>query len=575
VAAGAGVVKKPLEILYGVDDVPPLGVTLLSGLQHVAIISIFLVYPLLLAREAGLARERVLDVLSASMVILAVSAVLQVLPSGPIGSRFLCPPSFNAAYLTPSLIAVKLGGLPLVLGMTLFGGIIEAALSRVLIRLRPYFPSEISGFVVVMIGVAVGSLGLRNVLGSGTEPPRGAVDVTVAAITLSTMIALNVWTQGAPRLFCAFIGVTIGYVIAAAAGLITGSDLRVISDAPIFHAPSLVPVGWSFDAGMALPFVVAALATAIRTMGDVTVCQKTNDAEWVRPNQRSIGGGVLANGLANVGAGLLGSVGTSPSTSGIGLAAATGVTSRRVAYAIAGVFFVLAFLPKASAFLVIMPPAVMGAALLFSASFIFVNGLQIITSRLLDARRTFVIGLSFMLGIGVDLYPRAFAGVPVRLQPFVSSPLVLGTMTALVLNVIFRLGVRRRQTLTISWLERFDAKEVEDFMEAQGAAWGARRDVIERVSFNLTQSIEVIRDACKPKGRLQIEASFDEFNLDLLVWYFGAPLDLPEQRPSNDEIAAVRDGHLKLAGFMLRRYADRVQSTHRDGRTMLLFHFDH
>ena len=155
-AAGAGVVKKPLEILYGVDDVPPLGVTLLSGLQHVAIISTFLVYPLLLAREAGLAPERVFDVLSASMVILAVSAVLQVLPRGPIGSRFLCPPSFNAAYLTPSLIAVKLGGLPLVLGMTLFGGVIEAALSRVLIRLRPYFPSEISGFVVTMIGVAVG-----------------------------------------------------------------------------------------------------------------------------------------------------------------------------------------------------------------------------------------------------------------------------------------------------------------------------------------------------------------------------------------------------------------------------------
>jgi NCS2 family nucleobase:cation symporter-2 len=567
--------RRPLEIVYGVDDVPPLGVTLVSGLQHVAIIAIFLVYPLLLAREAGLAPERVFDVLSVSMLVLAGSAVLQVLPRGPVGSRFLCPPSFNAAYLTPSLAAAKLGGLPLVLGMTAFGGVVEALLSRVLGRLRPYFPSEISGLVVTLIGVAVGSLGLRSVLGgSGTEPVRGGVDVLVAGITIATMIALNVWTAGAPRLFCAFIGVAVGYVIAAAAGLITGEDLRVIHEAPIVHLPAIVPPAWSFEPGMALPFLVAAVATAIRTMGDVTICQKTNDAEWVRPNMRSLGGGVLANGLANVGAGVLGTVGTSPSTSGIGLAAATGVTSRRVAYAIAGMFVALAFLPKASALFVIMPRSVMGAALLFSASVIFVNGLQIITSRLLDARRTFVIGLSFMLGIGVDLYPRAFAAVPAAAQPLVSSPLVLGTASALLLNVVFRLGVRRTRTLAVE-PDRLDPRRVESFLEAQGAAWGARRDVIDRASFNLTQSLEVIIDACAPRGSLTVEASFDEFNLDVLVSYAGAPIELPETRPSNEEIAASDAGHRKLAGFMLRRHADQVQSTHRDGRTILRFHFDH
>jgi NCS2 family nucleobase:cation symporter-2 len=309
-------------------------------------------------------------------------------------------------------------------------------------------------------------------------------------------------------------------------------------------------------------------------MGDVTICQKTNDAEWVRPNLRSLGGGVLANGLANVGAGVLGTVGTSPSTSGIGLAAATGVTSRRVAYAIAGMFFLLAFLPKASAVFVIMPRPVMGAALLFSASVIFVNGLQIIASRLLDARRTFVIGLSFMLGMGVDLYPSAFGAVPAPAHPLVSSPLVLGMATALALNVVFRIGVRRTRTLTVE-PERFAPKRVEDFMEAQGARWGARRDVIDRASFNLTQSLEVILDACEPKGPLRIEASFDEFNLDVVVTYVGAPLELPETRPSNEEIAATDEGHRRLAGFMLRRHADHVQSTHQDGRTILLFHFDH
>jgi NCS2 family nucleobase:cation symporter-2 len=216
----------------------------------------------------------------------------------------------------------------------------------------------------------------------------------------------------------------------------------------------------------------------------------------------------------------------------------------------------------------------MGAALLFSASVIFVNGLQIITSRLLDARRTFVIGLSFMLGLGVDLYPRAFAGLPAGAHPLVSSPLVLGTATALVLNVLFRLGVRRTRTLALE-PHRFEPERVEEFMERQGATWGARRDVIDRASFNLTQSLEVILETCEPEGPLVIEASFDEFSLDVLVSYVGAPLELPETRPSNDEIAATDEGQRKLAGFMLRRYADSVESTHHGGRTTLLFHFDH
>ena len=112
-------------------------------------------------------------------------------------------------------------------------------------------------------------------------------------------------------------------------------------------------------------------------------------------------------------------------------------------------------------------------------------------------------------------------------------------------------------------------------MEAQGAAWGARRDVIDRASFNLAQSIEVIMDGCAPEGPIEVAASFDEFTLDLRVSYAGAPLELPERRPSNEEILASEEGQRRLAGFMLRRYADQVQTTHRGGRCTILFHFDH
>ncbi len=566
--------KKPPHIAYAVEDRPPLAVTVLSGLQHVGIIAIALVYPLILSREAGLSLGQTSDVLGATMLILGFGAVLQSLPRGAIGAGYLCPPVCTAAYLGPALLAVKTGGVSLAFGMLAFGGLIEAALSRLLRPLRPYLPPEISGLVVVLIAVALGSLAFRNLLGIGMPQPEHLPHFIVAAVTLGTMVGLSVWSRGIPRLFCALIGMAVGCAAAVANGALTAADLRTVQAAPLVSLPGFATHGWSWNASLVIPFAVAALANCARTIGDVTICQKINDADWVRPEMRSISGGALANGLTNIVGGILGAQGVSTYTSSIGLSAATGVTSRQVGYAIGGIFIVLAFMPKAGAVFLVMPAPVIGAATLFTSAIIFINGLQIITSRLLDARRTFVIGLAFMAAMAIELYPSFFGALPAATNVFFGSSLVLGTVTALLLNLVFRLGVRRTQKLVVD-PAHVDPAAIEAFMETHGAAWGARRDVIDRAGFDLAQSIETIVDSGVATGPLEIEASFDEFSLDLRVSYDGPPLELPEVRPSNEEIMASEDGARRLAGFMLRRCADRVQAAHKAGRSTILFHFDH
>ena len=138
-----------------------------------------------------------------------------------------------------------------------------------------------------------------------------------------------------------------------------------------------------------------------------------------------------------------------------------------------------------------MPRPVLGATLWFSAAFILINGLQIVTSRMFDIRRTLVFGLALTVALAVDLYPVAFVGVPSSLAPFTGSALVLGTIVAFLLNAVFRIGVRRTGTIVIDPAD-VDTGKIIDFMEAQGAAWGARRDVIEPAKFSLAQSIETI-----------------------------------------------------------------------------------
>ncbi len=566
--------KKPRNIVYGVDEVPPRGVLLLSGVQHVGLVAIFLLVPVIAGRQAGLPAEKIIDVLSLSMLVMAVGPLLHALRRGPLGSGYLCPPIFAAAYLPASLLALKAGGLPLMFGMTVFAGVVEIVVSRLLRPLRPFLPPEIAGFVVAMIGLTIGLLGFRNVFGIGMADPPGVASYAVAAVTLALMVGLNVWTTGAPKIFCALIGMVAGYVLAIAAGVLPATDLARLAVAPVAHFPSVDHLGWAFDSELIVPFVVAAVAASLRAIGDLTICQKTNDADWVRPDFSSISGGAMANGIGTMLSGLLGTVGLNTSTSNVGLAGATGITSRCVAFVIGGIYLVLAFLPKAATVFAIMPAPVVGATLLFVSALIFVNGLIIITSRMLDSRRIFVIGLSFMVALAADVYQPFFSQLPAGVRVFTSSSIVLGTLTALLLNLVFRLGVRRTQTLTVNPLA-VDAQQIEEFMQTHGATWGARRDVIDRARFNLLQSIELLADSGVTKGALNVAVSFDEFSLDVGVSYDGVPLELPDQRPSNDEIVTSYEGQYRLAGYMLRNLADRVQVNNRGGHTTVAFHFDH
>jgi NCS2 family nucleobase:cation symporter-2 len=565
-------VKKPANIIYAVDESPPPLVTILNGCQHVGVIAINLVYPLLVFRAVDAPIELVTSLVSAGMVVLAIATVLQARRLGPVGSGFMCPATFTATYFGPSLLAAKIGGLPLVFGMTLFAGVLEAALAPSLNRLRAVFPPEVSGLVIFIIGLSGGIAGLRALFGPGAASVLPAEWAT-GALTLGSMIALNVWGRGAARMFCALIGLGVGYVTAALAGLVSANVWSVVAATPWFALPRFY-VSWSFDLALVAPFAIASVAAAMKAAGTITVCQKMNNVDWVRPDMKSVTRGVLADGASTVLAGAAGALGTNTSTPSVGLAAATGVASRSVAYAVAVIFLLLGFFPKLPALLGLMPRPVIVAALLFAVSFIIINGLQIMVSRLLDARRTLIIALSTIAGMAIEAFPSISTSAPASFAPLVGSSLVLATVTALVLNLIFRIGVKRTATLTIEERE-IDPEAIDLFFHTNGATWGARPEIVKRAAYGTTQLIDAIASDHLGDGPIVVEASFDEFNLDVRVTYQGEQLTFPDQRPSLAEIRESENGARLLAGFMLRRNADRTRSEWKDGCARVLFHFEH
>lgn len=564
--------RKPANLVYGVEEPPPWIVTFVSAIQHVGVIAIFMVYPLIIGRQAGAPADELSNILRMAMLVLAVAVLLQALPRGPVGSKLLAPSIFTGVYLGPSMLAVKLGGLSLVWGMTIFAGLVEITLSRIWTKLRTFIPSETAGLVVFLIGVIIGLAALHLLIGQSATNSIPGPKASVAGLALAVMIALNIWNKGRLRLFCILIGMVVGYIAAAAMGMLTAEDFLSVLRQPLLTLPKPTYLSWTFDTSMIVPFAVSGLAAAMSTTAVVTTYQRATDADWVRPEMKSIRGGIFGDGIAVAIAGLLGTYGLTVSTANVGLVAATGVASRRIAFVVAAILVLAAFQPTLVGVLTIMPPPVMAASLLFTAVFIMIGGVQIISSRVLDARRTLVIGMGMMAFFVVSVVPSTFAGVPGWAQPLVNSPLVLATLTALLLNFIFRIGVRRKMATAIDPNEA-DYQEVVNFVERNAAIWGARRDVVSRVQFAVQQAIEAIIEHCQVKGPIAFEIGYDEFDIDVALSYSGLPLDLTGKLPTQDEILESEDGARRLAAFLLVQRSDKAQSWWADGRAVLTLDF--
>lgn len=564
--------KKPGDLAFGVDDTPPRSVALGTALQHIGVFGFAVIFPLAVCQAAGASASTAADVISLGLIIAGAATILQALPRG--GSGYLAPTGFHGIYLGPSLLAASSGGLPLVFGMTVFAGAVEAVISRAWYRLRPFMPPELSGLVILLIGLSVVPLGLRDLVAPAGGRPAGTATWAVAGLTLALMVGLNVWSRGYARMFCTLIGTLVGSAAAKLAGLWDAQAVAGVADRGLFEIPGMSHVGWSFEPALVAPFAIAAIAAAANTSANITVYQKLTDAEWVRPDLNSISRGTLADGAAAAASGLAGSFGVATLASSAGIVAATGVASRRIAYTLGALTVALAFFPPFTTAMIGTPAPVVSADILFAAVFILISGMQIITSRMLDARKSIVIGLALSAALAVQIFPAAVTAAPQWLQPLLGSPLVTGTFVAIGLNTLFRIGVRQTVRLTLDAQGDY-RQAIDDFFTRHGKTWGARPEIARRAAFGATQLAEALYDAGLPEGAPELEASFDEYNLDVRVTYRGALLALPETRPTDAEIRDTDDGMQRLAGYLLRRNADRVHAAARDGRATVEFHFDH
>ncbi|AFK53281.1 uracil-xanthine permease family protein [Tistrella mobilis] len=550
---------------------PPLPVVLAAAAQHMGLMAVTLVFPLLIARAAGADASMQGHYMQLSMLAMGVGTLIQawggrLFGRVRIGSGFLLPAVFAAAYLPPALQVARTGGLEAVAGLTIAAGLSQIVLSRLIGRLRPYLSIEIVGLVVFMIGIILGIVAFRLITGIGQPQPLETRGTGTAILALAVMLGLSVWGGARIRNLAVLIGMGLGTIAYFGASLTMGLPFADgAAPLEVIEWPLIVP---TFEATALPGFLVGALACTLRAFGDVVASQKAGDRDWRRPDYPNIEAGVLADGIGSVFAGVIGTMGINTYSASVGLSVVTGIRARRVALVAGAGWVVLAFLPGSATFVLAIPQGVLGAALLFASCFVVLAGISILGQRMLDARRTIVIGLGLLLWVSFDQMPAFYAdNLPDLLRPVVTSSLVLGLLTALLLNAAFRIG--SRTTRQFAWRPADGFAPLRDFLRESGEAGGVRADAMLRL-VQLADEFSHAAPALAGASPVAVTTRMDEYRLEVSLSWTGTALE-PGPQPSLED-HVDEDGVMNgVVLALMTRLADRlIRRRLPDGRHEIL-----
>ncbi len=438
---------RPKELLYAVGEKPTSGPLWLLGSQYLILVCIAtLVFPAILVKTAHASDVVAASVISMVMIASAIGTLLQSLKLGPVGSGYLLPLSANPAWFAPSMQAVLSGGLPLLFGMTIFGGAAQAFFSIALQKLRKVFPSEIAGVIIVLIGVELGIIGLRNysfdTLNFTHIQLRSSISILLQFFPLLLLLFLNIWQKKVLQRYSLLLTFVISYILLYSLGYILPQNLNHIANAPWLAFPKFAPGGYSFSFNLMIPFIIGALVCAVKVVGSLAVLQEMQSTEWKKPDMDNISKGNLADSIGTMISGALGGMGLNASSSCTSLSLTTGVTSRYIAIPFAIIMLAISFCPKIALIFVYMPPPILAAIVLLLGANLIGTGFKLIMPRMHYADKRIVVGIAFMFGISFYIYPDFYQHLPISVRDFTGSSIALGAITGIALNLL-SLGLKK------------------------------------------------------------------------------------------------------------------------------------
>ena len=447
-----------LGLIYGIEDRPSLFDSFFAALQHLLAIFVAIITPpLLIAKGLQITDNGVVGFLiSMALFASGVCTFIQCKRIGPVGARLLCVQGTSFQFIGPligvGLLAQKgagnpadvMWGLPLIFGCCIAAAPTEMIAAFFFKRLRKIVTPLVSGIVVTLIGLGLIKVGVISCGGGfGAIYDPNAVypfacwqQLTVSGSVILTIVFFNTFANRFVRMGSVVFGILVGYVVAAAFGMVHFDTGSLMS----FNVPMPFKWGVRFDWSAILGLAVVYLVTSIEANGDITAnsmisgLSLTDDSYHAR-----VRGGVLADGVNSAVAGVFNSFPNSIFAQNNGLIQLTGVASRYVGYWIAGMLLLLGFFPVVGMIFSTMPDAVLGGATLLMFGMVAAAGIRIVASQPIGRKEMLVLAIAFGSGLGVELYPDILKHAPDAVKNIFSSGLVTGGVAAILANACIRI----------------------------------------------------------------------------------------------------------------------------------------
>lgn len=430
------------ELIYGLNDRPPLRETLFAALQHLLAIFVAIITPpLIIAGALKLDIETTSFLVSMALFASGVSTFIQCKRIGGIGTGLLCIQGTSFSFIGPIISAGLTGGLPVIFGACMAASTVEMLISRLLKYTRKIITPLVSGIVVTLIGMSLIKVGITACGGGAVAKSNGTFGsfehVGLAALVLLLIIFFNRSSNRYLRMSSIVIGLVIGYAVAWCMGLVDFSSVQSYGG---FNIPVPFEYGLSFDWSAFIALGLVYLITAIEAYGDITA-NSLISGEPVEGKTfvKRASGGILADGFNSMLAGVFNSFPNSVFAQNNGMIQLTGVASRYVGYYIAGFLVLLGLFPAVGLVFSLMPEPVLGGATLLMFGTVASAGIRIIAAQTIDRKATLVMALSFSLGLSVELVPEILSQLPETVRNIFSSGITTGGVTAILANVLIRI----------------------------------------------------------------------------------------------------------------------------------------
>ncbi|MDS0474072.1 solute carrier family 23 protein [Natrinema sp. 1APR25-10V2] len=406
------------EIEYGIDDRPPLGESLVLGIQHyLTMVGANIAVPLILAGAMGMPPDVTARFVGTFFVVSGIATLAQT----TFGNRYPIVQGAPFSMLAPALAIVGVVTAGGVAGqpnweaalLQLQGAIIVAATAEVAMgyfglvgRLRRFLSPVVIAPTIALIGLS---------LFSAPQITTANQSWWLLGLTLGLILLFSQYLDvrhKAFRLYPVILALVIAWVVAAAlsvTGVIGGGHPGFVDLGQVTDTRPLLPI-YPFQWGMpqvTTAFVIGmfagVLASIVESIGDYYAVANLSGSG--APSEKRINHGIGMEGLMNVFAGIMGTGGSTSYSENIGAIGLTGVASRYVVQLGAAVMLVVGFVGYFGQLIATIPDPIVGG--LFIAMFGQIVAVGISNLRHVDldsSRNTFVVGFALFVGLAIPAY---------------------------------------------------------------------------------------------------------------------------------------------------------------------------